>query len=471
MKIDLKNINKGALFHFVGIGGIGMSAIAGAMQSWGFRVQGSNDVENENMAGLADAGVRTFVGHAAGNVRGADYIVFSSAVPLDNIELAAARSLGLPVVERAEMLDSIMLMKKGIAVAGTHGKTTTTSFIGTLLDSAGLSPTIIDGGIMNYYRSHHKIGAGEFVVAEACEAFGNLAHFTPAIAVVTNVDAEHLDYYKTFAGLERAFRDFASKVPDDGLFVACADHPVANGLALGLKRERGPKWSGTVVTTYGFGDADITAYGLRRDGGGVLFDARVKDYGDIKDIRIPLAGRHNVLNSLAALAVARFLRIGDDAIRGAFAKFQGVRHRFTLVGGARGAYVYDDYGHHPKEIETTLAMAREVAGGGRVFALWEPHRYSRLTGLFDDFGECFVGAEKTLVLPVYAADETCGEGMRTKAEIVAAIAKNSPVADVESLAAAADVLKAELESGDLVVSFSAGDLKNQMSALPAMLDG
>jgi UDP-N-acetylmuramate--alanine ligase len=438
-----------------------MSSIAEAMNSWGFNVQGSNDVENENIKSLQAAGIKVFLGHKAENIHGADYVVFSSAVPPSNAELSAARAFGIPVIERAEMLDSLMLLKKGIAVAGTHGKTTTTSFIGTMLDSASLSPTIVNGGIMNYYHSHNRIGDGEWLVAEACEAYGNLAYFTPTIAVITNIDAEHLDFYKTFDNLKQAFRDFIAKVPLDGLFVACVDHPILKELVEEFAETKN-------ISTYGFKDADITADGIRQDADGLRFDVAVRDYGVIRDLHIPLAGRHNIQNALAAIAVARFLDIPDDEVRRALERFQGVKHRFTLVGEALGARIYDDYAHHPKEIETTLAMARSVAQDGRVFALFEPHRYSRITDLFYDFAKCFKQADKVLVLPIYSAGES-QDGMKSRADLAAEIAKNTPAASPDSLKEAAGMLSAELKPGDLVVSMSAGSLKNLVPALPGML--
>ena len=457
---DLKTFGRGTPLHFVGIAGIGMSSIAEILKKWGYSVQGSNDRENENVASLRAAGIKVLIGHRAENVEGAGAVVFSSAVPADNVELAAAGALRLPIIERAELLNMVMNLRRGIAVAGTHGKTTTTSFVGTMLDVAGLDPTIINGGIMNRYGSHNRIGAGEFVVAEACEAFGNIRHFTPHIAVITNIDAEHMDYYHNFDNLVAHFKEFAARVPRDGLAVLCADHPVVASMAAGLKER-------TNVLTYACdGEADVMARGIKTGERGATFDALIRGRA-VSGIRIPLYGRHNVQNALAAVAIAEFLGIKDEKIRAGAAEFLGNKHRFSFVGKARGVRIFDDYGHHPKEIAATLAMAREVAGSGRVFALWEPHRYTRTTGLFREFASAFGDAHRTIVLPIYSAGEGAA-GMKTQHDLAEAVPGSIEAAGFDEAAA---IIAREAREGDMAVSFSAGALKNLMPQLPAKLEG
>ena len=278
--IDLNSLPKSTVFHFIGVDGIGMSSIAEVLCKLGFKVQGSNDVDGENMQHLKTLGATVFVGHKASNVNGADFVIFSSAIPEDNVEMVEAKKLGVPLVERATMLQYLFAMKKSVAITGTHGKTTTTSFVGTMLDVAGFDATIIDGGIMNKYNSHNKVGNGEFVVAEACEAFGNIKHYTTDIAVITNVDAEHMEYYKTFENLENYFREFIGRVPADGLVVACADHPVALKLA---NEARGKK----KVLTYGYSDgADVIASNVHFETDGSPFDVKFANGDEIKNLHM-----------------------------------------------------------------------------------------------------------------------------------------------------------------------------------------
>jgi len=455
---SLKNFDKSKTVHFIGIGGIGMSSIAEAMAKWDYKIQGSDATENENVESLRNAGIKVFIGHAAGNIAGASLVVASSAVPLDNAELIASRKAGVPVIGRAEMLNAIMTLKKGIAVSGTHGKTTTTSFTGTLLDVAGLDPTIINGGIMHRYGSHNLIGKGEFVVAESCEAFGNIKHFSPFIAVLLNVDAEHMEFYKSFENLEDYFRKFLSRVPRNGLIVACADHDVAAALG----REQAKR---TTLITYGISKpADVMAKNIKIEKDGQSFDIVVQGE-KIEGAKIPLFGRHNVLNALAAISVASFLGVPHDKIREGLRQFIGVKHRFTKVF-SNGIQIFDDYGHHPTEIEATLAMAKDVAGNGRVLAVWEPHRFSRITDLFDNFTRAFGQAEKVIVLPVYSAGER-PFGMKTSQDLVEALGNKAIEAfGFDDIAPA---LKPLLKKGDVVVSFSAGNLKNWIYKLPELL--
>ena len=454
---------KSKLFHFVGIAGIGMSSIAETMAKWGFRVQGSNDVADDNIESLEKSGIKAWIGHAAAHIDGADHVVFSSAVPEDNVEISEAKRRGIPLIPRAEMLNNVMAMKKSIAICGTHGKTTTTSFIGTMLDIAGMDPTIIDGGIMNRYHSHNRIGTGDWIAVEACEAFGNLAHMSSDIVVVTNIDAEHMEFYKTFENLEENFRSFIGRMPPDGLFIGCADHPVVARLLAEFK-------GGKNTLSYGFGDADIVAKNIEIDIAGARFDVVSRDGKTIPGLRIPLYGTHNVSNALAAVAAAKFFGIPEEKIRAALAEFTGTKHRFTRVGEARGAVVFDDYAHHPKEIAATLAMAKQIAGHGRVIAIFQPHRYTRLTMLFDEFLKCFGDADHVIALPVYAAGEA-PDGMKTHRDFAAAMRGTgfSNAIEADDFPAAARLVLPIARNGDIIVSMGAGSIKKSIYDLPALL--
>ncbi|MCR5506487.1 MAG: UDP-N-acetylmuramate--L-alanine ligase [bacterium] len=464
LNIDLKELPKSKVFHFIGIDGIGMSSIAEVLFKTGFGVQGSNEVEGENMLALKNMGARVFVGHRPENIDGADYIVFSSAVPETNVEIVEAKKRGLPLIERAEMLQYVFTLKKSIAVSGTHGKTTTTSFVGTMLDVAGLDATIIDGGIMNRYNSNAKVGKGDFIVAEACEAFGNIKHYTTDIAIITNIDAEHMEFYKTFDNLKNYFRNFIERIPSNGLLVACADHPVALELALEAKGKK------TVMTYAIDNDADVMAENISFDTNGAHFDVKFSDGNIIKDILLPLFGRHNVLNSLASIAVAKFLGISDAKIKEAVSEFTGTQHRFTRVANVNGITIFDDYGHHPKEIETTLAMAKSIAGNGKIFAIFQPHRYSRLTDLFNDFLKCFKDADYVICMPVYAAGES-SENAKTHNDFYDAMQKlgEKKSFKINNFDEIKEIVLSFAKSGDIIVSLGAGDIKHMIYTLPDLL--
>ncbi len=463
--INLKELSKSTVFHFIGIDGIGMSSIAEVLFEIGFKVQGSNEVEGENMLALKKMGARVFVGHRPENIDGADYVVFSSAVPESNVEMIEAKNRNIPVIERAEMLQCIFAIKKAVAVSGTHGKTTTTSFIGTMLDIAGLDPTVIDGGIMNRYGSNAKIGKGDFVVAEACEAFGNIKHYTADIAVITNLDPEHMEYYKTFDNLKDYFRKFIERIPSDGLLVACADHPVVLELATETRKNKN-------VITYGIdnNDADVMAENINFDLNGSHFDVRFSDGKVIRGFSLPLFGRHNVLNALAAVSVAKYLNISDDKMITAVKEFTGTKHRFTKVGEVKGITIFDDYGHHPKEIETTLAMARSIAKDKKIFAIFQPHRYSRLTNLFDDFLKCFNDADYVICMPVYGAGES-ETGFKNHNDFYDAIQKNSSKKSfkINKFDEISEIILSFAKSGDIIVSLGAGSIKHMIYDLPALL--
>src|SRR5215217_2234343 len=390
--------------HFVGIGGIGMSGIAEILHNQGYVVQGSDAAANPNVQRLQAMGIRIEIGQRAENLGEAAVVVVSSAIKKGNPELAAARAKGLPVVRRAEMLAEIMRFKNSIAIGGTHGKTTTTTLVATLLDAANMDPTVINGGIINAYGTNARLGGGEWMVVESDESDGSFLRLPAVIAVVTNVDPEHLDHYGTFDALRDAFVRFVENIPFYGFAVLCTDHPEVQALI--------PRIADRRLITYGIGaNADIRAVNLKLDRGGADFDVMVQNRATnetrtIVDLRLPMFGQHNVQNALAAIAVAQEMGLPDETIRRALGSFGGVKRRFTKTGEAHGITVIDDYGHHPVEIAVTLRAARQAYGGsGRVIAVMQPHRYTRLGSLRDDFATCFADADAVLIADVYAAGE------------------------------------------------------------------
>jgi UDP-N-acetylmuramate--alanine ligase len=392
--------------HFVGIGGIGMSGIAEVMHNLGFSVQGSDVAEGYVIAALRAKGIPVHIGHAAENLGDAAVVVTSTAIKRGNPEVELAHERRIPVVRRAEMLAELMRLKSTVAVAGTHGKTTTTSMIAALLDAGGLDPTVINGGIINTYGSNARLGAGEWMVVEADESDGSFLRLPPTIAVVTNIDPEHLDHYGSFDRVRDAFAEFVEHVPFYGAALMCLDHPEVQALL--------PRLGDRRVITYGFtAQADIQGVGVTPVPGGNRFSVVIRDRAGgerrIDDLELPMPGRHNVQNALAAVGVADQLKIGDDAIRAGFAGFGGVKRRFTRVGEVNGAAIIDDYGHHPVEIRAVLSAAREGATG-RVIAVVQPHRYTRLNSLMGEFQTAFNDADLVFVAPVYPAGEAPIEG-------------------------------------------------------------
>src|SRR5229473_2308836 len=393
--------------HFVGIGGIGMSGIAEIMHNLGYQVQGSDVADSANVQRLRALGIRVEIGHRAENLGDAKVVVVSSAVKKDNTEVAAARAHLVPVVRRAEMLGELMRLKWAIAVAGTHGKTTTTSMVGALLDAAQLDPTVINGGIINAYGTNARLGAGDWMVVEADESDGTFLKLPADIAIVTNVDPEHLDHFKTFEAVQEAFRAFVENVPFYGFAVMCTDHPVVQLLVGQITDRR--------VITYGENlQADVRLADLDHVDGQSRFSIVFRDRAgetmhEIKSLALPMPGRHNALNATAAIAVARELGVADDVIRKALENFGGVKRRFTKTGEWNGVTVIDDYGHHPVEIAAVLKAARESTKG-QVIAVMQPHRYTRLSALFDQFCTCFNDADAVIIANVYAAGEAPIEG-------------------------------------------------------------
>ncbi|MBY6200829.1 UDP-N-acetylmuramate--L-alanine ligase [Maritalea mobilis] len=449
--------------HFVGIGGIGMSGIAEVLLNHGYHVQGSDLKPSKITERLERLGARIFIGQRAENLENAEVVVISSAIKPGNPELDSARLRGLPVVRRAEMLAELMRLRSNIAVAGTHGKTTTTTLVATLLDAGGVDPTVINGGIIHAYGSNARVGQGDWMVVEADESDGTFNRLPATIAIVTNIDPEHMEHWGTEENLHQGFLDFVSNIPFYGLAVCCTDDPDVQTLVGKITDRR--------VTTFGFNaQADVRAMNLTYKGGIAHFDIALQPEGKIiEGCTLPMPGDHNVSNALAAVAVARHLGMKADEIRAALANFKGVNRRFTRVGEVGGVTVIDDYGHHPVEIAAVLRAARQACEG-RVIAVHQPHRYTRLHSLFDDFCSCFNDADVVGIAEVYAAGEEPIAGA-SRDDLVAglirhghrhAVAVNSED-DLEKL------VRAEARPGDMVVCLGAGTISAWAHGLPKRL--
>ncbi|MFN3148066.1 MAG: UDP-N-acetylmuramate--L-alanine ligase [Paracoccaceae bacterium] len=449
--------------HFVGIGGIGMSGIAEVLLNHGYSVQGSDLKASKITERLAGMGARIFIGQEAANLDGAEVVVISSAIKPGNPELDAARAQGMPVVRRAEMLAELMRLKSNVAIAGTHGKTTTTTLVATLLDAGGIDPTVINGGIIHAYGSNARMGQGEWMVVEADESDGSFNRLPATIAVVTNIDPEHMEHWGDFDALRRGFQQFVSNIPFYGLAVCCTDHPEVQALVGRITDRR--------VVTFGFNaQADVRAVNLRYAGGVAHFDIALR--GEDKRIEgctLPMPGDHNVSNALAAVAVARHLGIPRAAIRDALAGFKGVNRRFTRVAEVGGVTIIDDYGHHPVEIAAVLKAARQ-ASDGRVIAVHQPHRYTRLSSLFEDFCGCFHDADVVGIAEVYAAGEDPIPGA-SRDDLVAGLTRHGHRAAhaIENLDSLAALVRAEARPGDIVVCLGAGTISAWAHALPEKL--
>jgi UDP-N-acetylmuramate--alanine ligase len=400
-------ISIGAI-HFIGIGGIGMSGIAEVMHTLGYRVQGSDLTESQNVKRLRALGIPVSIGQRAENLGESQVVVYSSAVKPDNVEFDAARTAGLPIVRRAEMLAELMRLKRCVAIAGTHGKTTTTTMVAALLDAGGLDPTVVNGGIINAYGTNARLGSGEWMVVEADESDGSFLRLPAMVAVVTNIDPEHLDHYGSYDKIKAAFQSFVENVPFYGFAVMCADHAEVQAMVARIRDRR--------VITYGFNpQADARVVNVRYSDGASHFDVVFHDRRKgleitLSDLRLPMPGEHNVSNALAAITVARELGVSPDEIRKALNAFEGVKRRFTRVGTWNGAAIIDDYGHHPVEIAAVLKAARQAFAGPLV-AIVQPHRYTRLRELFDQFCTSMNGADTAIVAPVYAAGEPPIDGI------------------------------------------------------------
>jgi len=448
--------------HFIGIGGIGMSGIAEVMHNLGYKVQGSDVAEGYVIQGLRDRGITVHIGHRAENLGDAAVVVTSTAIKRGNPEVELAYETRVPVVRRAEMLAELMRLKSTVAVAGTHGKTTTTSMVAALLDAGGVDPTVINGGIINSYGSNARLGASDWMVVEADESDGSFLRLDGTIAVVTNIDPEHLDHYGDFDAVKRAFVDFVENVPFYGAALMCLDHPEVQAILPRIRDRR--------VVTYGFSaQSDVRAVNVTPIPGGNRFEvivrARDGSSRSIEGIELPMPGRHNVQNALAAVGVALELGVPDAVIQTGFAKFGGVKRRFTKVGEVDGVTVIDDYGHHPVEIRAVLAAAREGVEG-RVIAVVQPHRYSRLGNLMDDFQSAFNDADIVYATPVYAAGEAPVEGVDSAALVAGLKLRGHRSAQViDDAEALARVLAETVQPGDMVVCLGAGDITKWAAGL------
>ena len=449
--------------HFVGIGGIGMSGIAEVLIHAGYTVQGSDLKKSKITDRLESLGARIFEGQRAGNLEGTEVIVISSAIKKGNPELDEARRIGLPVVRRAEMLAELMRLRSNVAVAGTHGKTTTTTMVAALLDAGGIDPTVINGGIIHAYGSNARVGAGEWMVVEADESDGTFNRLPATIAIVTNIDPEHMEHWGTIENLRQGFTDFVSNIPFYGLAVLCTDHPEVQALVGRITDRR--------VVTFGFNtQADVRAVNLRYAKGVAHFDIALSaDEMVIEGCTLPMPGDHNVSNALAAVAVARHLGMKAVEIREALATFKGVNRRFTRVGEVGGVTIIDDYGHHPVEIAAVLKAARQ-ATEGRVIAVHQPHRFTRLSSLFEDFCTCFNDADVVGIAEVYGAGEEPIEGA-SRDDLVAGLIRHGhrharAVTSEEDLER---LVREQARPGDMVVCLGAGTISTWANNLPARL--
>lgn len=452
------------ILHFVGIGGIGMSGIAEILHELGYAVQGSDIAESPNVLRLREKGVKVLIGHDAANIKDAAVLVVSSAIKKDNPELIAAREARMPVVRRAEMLAELMRLKWAIAIGGTHGKTTTTSMVGTMLEEAGLDPTVINGGIVNRYGTNTRLGHSEWMIVESDESDGTFTRLPACVAVVTNMDPEHMEHYGSFENVRKAYRQFVMNLPFYGYAVMCSDHPEVQSLIADLTDRR--------VITYGFNpQAEVRGLNVRADAAGMTFDVEFADGTGLKDVFLPMHGKHNVQNSLVSIAIAREMEIAPALMKKALEGFSGVKRRFTKTGEANGVSVIDDYGHHPVEITAVLKAARDAAGEGRVIAVMQPHRYSRLHDQMEEFCTCFNDADSVIVADVYAAgeDPIMGADKEKLAEKIRAHGHR----DVHVLGAPEDLplmVAGLAKQGDFVICLGAGDITKWAAVLPAQLE-
>ena len=450
--------------HFVGIGGIGMSGIAEVLLKYGYTVQGSDLKPSPITDRLVERGATLFFGQKAENLEGAEVVVISSAIKKGNPELDEARAKGLPVVRRAEMLAELMRLKSNVAVAGTHGKTTTTTMVATLLDAGGLDPTVINGGIIHAYGSNARMGQGEWMVVEADESDGTFNRLPATIAIVTNIDPEHMEHWGTIDKLRDGFHDFVSNIPFYGLAVCCTDHPEVQTLVGRVTDRR--------IVTYGFNaQADVRAINLHYVKGIAKFDIALQTEDRvIEGCSLPMPGDHNVSNALAAVAVSHHLGMSDDDIRSALENFKGVNRRFTKVGEVNGVTIIDDYGHHPVEIAAVLKAARQACEG-RVIAVHQPHRYTRLHSLFEDFCGCFHEADVVGVADVYAAGEDPIPGA-SRDDLVAGLTRHGHrhAVVIEEQDDLTKLVKAEARPGDMVVCLGAGTISTWSRELAARLE-
>lgn len=450
--------------HFVGIGGIGMSGIAEVMHNLGYKVQGSDVAENANVKRLKGLGISVMIGQRAENLSGVEVVVISSAIKPGNLELDAAREQAIPVVRRAEMLAELMRLKWCVSVAGTHGKTTTTSMVAAMLEAVSMDPTVINGGIINTYGTNARLGAGDWMVVEADESDGTFVKLPSTIAVVTNLDPEHLDFYGDFETEKAAFHAFLNRVPFYGAAVLCVDHPEVQSLIAHVQDRK--------VITYGLSpQADVRAVNIVWNDGAASFDVQVAERitGEatlIEGIHLPMPGEHNLQNATAAIAVGLEMKIDPKKLVGAFQKFGGVKRRFTKTGEAGGVSVIDDYGHHPVEIAAVLKAAR-TATNGQIVAVVQPHRYSRLESLFEEFCTCMGDADHVIIAPVFEAGEDPIEGIDATALVSGLKARGQK--SVQSITGPDDLATTVtplVGAGDMVICLGAGSITQWAATLP-----
>jgi UDP-N-acetylmuramate--alanine ligase len=461
--------------HIIGIGGIGMSGYAEVLHNLGYKVQGSDQAENANVLRLRQLGVRVLIGHTAENIRDEKnafcaVIVKSTAVKENNPEIIAAQKNNVPVIPRVELLAELMRSKWCVNISGTHGKTTTTSMIGHVLEKAGLDPTVINGGIVNAYGTNTRMGAGDWMVVEADESDGTFAKLPSVASIITNIDPEHMDYYGTFDKVKEAFVAYARNLPFYGFVVACIDHPVVAELIPQFQRK---------TITYGFSDkADIRAVNVQTTPDGLVYDihfaARLAHFPrEIKGVKLPMFGPHNILNSLTTFAVGHELGIAVEKISEALVKFSGVRRRFSTTGIVNNITVIDDYGHHPVEIAATLKAGRDAINGrgnGRIIAVVQPHRYTRLSSLFEEFCSCFENADSVIVADVYAAGEEPIAGVNRDALVSCLKKRGKDVYALEAPQALAPLVQKIAQPGDFIICLGAGSITQWAHALPQELE-
>ncbi len=467
---NLKNFGRKSRFHIVGIGGIGMSGIADILHHFGYYVQGSDMNQNVNTERLAKLGIKIFIGHSPENINASDYVVISTSIQENNLEYIAAKQKKIPIIRRSEMLAEIMKMKSSISITGSHGKTSTTSMIASLFESAGLDPTVINGGIINSKSTNAYVGTGDFMIVEADESDGTFIRVPSTIGVLTNIDPEHLDYYKSFENLYNCCKQFIHNLPFYGFAVICADHKVSRQLSAEIIDRK--------VITYGieFEEANIRAFNIRTEGIGSKFDVRVRlplsniEY-TIEDISLAIPGKHNVLNSLAAVAIGAELDFGIKSIKEGLLNFKGVKRRFTKTGEVNGVIFVDDYAHHPEEVKATLATAKEIIrNNNKVVAIFQPHRYSRFSSLFDEFVESMKDADEIYVSPVYAAGEQPILGYDNN-KLVSSLISKFPNKKISAISGFQELLAIynRASKGDVILFMGAGSITNWAYELPELM--
>lgn len=453
--------------HFIGIGGIGMSAIAEMLHSLDISVQGSNDTENANTKRLTEKGIPIFIGHDINNLDGSDAVVISSAIKQDNPELVEAHRRGLAIGHRSEMLAEILKYKQSICIAGTHGKTTTSSLIASLLIEGGKKPSFVIGGILNAKSSNAQLGRGDWVVVEADESDGSFLRLPTTISVITNIDPEHMDYYRTFENEKHAYRAFIEKTAFYGCTIACFDHPVVREIISSLKDRK--------IITYGLSkQADIHPDHIRPTRTGFILDIFIRQgrkFHKIKDVTLSLLGEHNIENAMATVAVASYLNLSDRTIRKTLSSFQGIQRRLTprgIIG--KEVMVYDDYAHHPTEVKATLKALKTISSG-KVIAVFQPHRYTRLHDLWDSFLTSFNDADTVLVCDVYSAGETPIPNISGESFTSALTATGKNAIFVPSLDKLADIVQNQIAQNDTVVCLGAGSISSASKDLIQKLKG